>query len=233
MKKLYIIAFAAEFICKKLVDFFDSRPEFGNWFYSMPGSVFVYSHESANTIRKLISESFPGDKRIFVAEVEMGNFSGYIPQDQCDIISRKGAYIRYDLKFNGYFVDVEALPMGPGVFCVYRSSYNSDKKTVSIKELLYIGQKENVHDLTMERDKLGEWGKCIGTTETLCYSVASLSVESLKPCEAALIYLVKPLLNQVGKDSYGYRDAYLSVSGAAKMLPTDVVAYGTNEKGWK
>ena len=233
MKKLYIIAFSADFVCQKLVDFFDSRSEFGNWFYSMPGSVFVYSKESAITIKKLISEFFPGDKRIFVAEVETGNFSGHIPQDQCDIIKRKGAYVRYDLNFTGYFVDVEALPTGPGVYCVYRSLYNTEDKTVSLKELLYVGQKENVHDLFMERDKMEEWGRRIRPTERLCYSVASLDIRSLKPCEAALIYLAKPLLNDVGKDSYGYKDAYLSVSGAAKLLPTDVVVYGPDTKEWK
>ena len=49
--------------------------------------------------------------------------------------------VKYNILFNGYRRDVNkaGLPTYSGIYIVYRCTFNEEKQTVSLKELLYIG----------------------------------------------------------------------------------------------
>lgn len=224
--RLYLIALSADFDQAKVAEFFDSRKEFGNWFYSMPGSVFVYSSIGADSIKQLIKEAFPGERRLFVAEVAQDNFSGYIPKDQCAIIARKGAYVRYDLDFSGYYLQAKDMPPGSGIYCVYRCVISNDKKRVTLLELLYVGASTDMHTVTLDQEYVEGWNRVRKEGEELCYSASLFPRNELAACAGALVYLAKPLLNNdAAKSRYAFKDAYVNVKGDAKFLPSNVVAY--------
>jgi len=48
----------------------------------------------------------------------------------------------YSLEFDGYWREPNAsgLPPKSGIYCVYACVHNADRKTVSLKRLLYIGE---------------------------------------------------------------------------------------------
>ena len=54
---------------------------------------------------------------------------------------------KYNVLFNGYRRDVNkaGLPTYSGIYFVYRCTFNEEKQTVSLKELLYIGQAKNIN----------------------------------------------------------------------------------------
>lgn len=109
---------------------------------------------------------------------------------------------KYELNFNGYWIDsrISGIPKTSGVYLVYRCTYDNDG--VSLKELLYIGQAENLYERISNHDKKDLFKKQCKEGETLCYSVAEVLPNNLDIVENALIFAQKPQLNAEYKDSF-------------------------------
>ena len=62
---------------------------------------------------------------------------------------------KYNILFRGYRRDCNraGLPTYSGIYIVYRCTFNQEKQTVSLKELLYIGQAQNIRDRISGHDK--------------------------------------------------------------------------------
>jgi excinuclease UvrABC nuclease subunit len=126
----------------------------------------------------------------------------------------------YNVIFQGYIRDEnkDSLPSYSGIYMVYRCTYDSENKTVSLKELIYIGQAENIHDRINNHDKYNDFKGALQTDEQICYSYAEVSKDDLDVVENALVFAQKPKLNDLLKDSFKYKPAQFSIEGRTALL---------------
>lgn len=130
----------------------------------------------------------------------------------------------YSLIFNGYWreIDKSAVPSKSGIYLVYRCVYNKQSNTVGLKEIIYIGQAENVKERLDNHDRLPDFNAQLQRGEELCYSVADVSKNDLDVVENALIFAQKPILNNQLKDSFNHGAVTVKVDGrCACMKYTD------------
>lgn len=89
-------------------------------------------------------------------------------------------------------------------------------KTVTLMELLYIGETENLYDRHNEHDKRNEFLARLQEGEELFYSFAltdSLPNDQRKKVEAALIYELCPPLNVQNVDSFICEETTINILG--------------------
>ena len=130
----------------------------------------------------------------------------------------------YSLNFNGYWREINksGIPSKSGIYLVYRCVYNENSNTVGLKEIIYIGQAENVHDRIANHDRLNDFNAQLQRNEELCYAVAVVPSSDLDVVENALIFAQKPILNDSLKDSFNYGAVTVKVDGrCACMKYTD------------
>ena len=80
---------------------------------------------------------------------------------------------KYNILFRGYRRDCNraGLPTYSGIYIVYRCTFNQEKQTVSLKELLYIGQAQNIRDRISGHDKREEFFNAAKEGEQICHAV--------------------------------------------------------------
>lgn len=127
---------------------------------------------------------------------------------------------KYNILFNGYRRDVNkaGLPTYSGIYIVYRCIFNEEKQTVSLKELLYIGQAKNIQERISTHDKRQEFMDALIGDEQICYSYAEVKEQDLNTVENALVYAQKPRLNKDLIDSYKYEPAQFNIEGKCSLL---------------
>lgn len=96
---------------------------------------------------------------------------------------------------------------------VYRCQYNATNDTVSLIDIIYIGQTTNIHDRIGTHDKYDLFKSKLLVGEEQCYSCAKV-VNDVDMVENALIFAQKPELNDQGKNSYNYERINVRVGGA-------------------
>lgn len=133
------------------------------------------------------------------------------------------------LNFDGYWREVnkDSVPSESGIYCVYACTYNQTAKTVSLRELVYIGESDNVHERLSNHEKLPDWKRRLKAGETLCYSVASVESTDRIRAEAAMIYHHKPPCNTEYKYSFPYSDTTIQTSGKNAKLDTFFTVHQT------
>lgn len=124
----------------------------------------------------------------------------------------------YSVNLSGYNLKGENLLNGSGVYCVYRCVDNGD--TVSIKELIYIGESSNVADRVSCHEKLPDWKRRLQHGETLCYSSGAVNSYDRVRVEAAMINKHKPVVNVEYKNSFPFDETTISLSGKTALLDT-------------
>jgi len=132
----------------------------------------------------------------------------------------------FELVFAGYHRDINRknVPNKSGIYLVYRCVYNKDVKpepTVTLKQLLYIGEADEI------RDRIGEdherrkcWEDKIESGEAICFSYVLANQADRERAEAALIYKKKPTCNIQGKDSFNYDSTTVKSSGSCYDIPS-------------
>lgn len=130
---------------------------------------------------------------------------------------------RISLDFQGYYLKRESLPSLPGIYCVYRCAVNRDKKTVFIKELLYIGESIDVNNRLENHDRFLDWQNSLGYGEVLCYSYAYVSNIDRERAEAALIYKHQPRFNEQHIYDFGYLKTEIITKGQNKLLEKNFI----------
>lgn len=126
----------------------------------------------------------------------------------------------FNLDFDGYWREKNksGIPDKSGLYCVYSCIYNKSEKTVSIRNLLYIGQSEFVMSRLSNHEKLDMWNAELKSGETLCYSYTSVSLADLDRCEAALIYKHKPKINTEYVNNFPFPETTIQLTGRTKNL---------------
>lgn len=223
MKKLYLVVLSTAIARDQILRQLEQKEGFGVWFYSIANSFFVFSSLSADSVYQAIRGCIPKDERIFVTEVSRDNRQGFLPKTHWDRIHWEGADLKFSLSFQGYYRKAEYLLPKAGVYCVYRGIYNPSDNTVSLIQLLYIGQSINVRDRHLNHENLEEWKRLLRAGEELEYSMAILPENELERCEAALIYKNKPPCNHTGIDSFGFLPTMLDIKGCAALLKGGLV----------
>lgn len=126
------------------------------------------------------------------------------------------------LVFEGYTANGNDAPYAQGIYLVYRGTnfiYQNPK------QLLYIGEAENVFNRLWSHEKQREWQGYLQHGEELLYSFArTWSEMERKMAEAALIYRHEPPVNIEYKWNYPFSPVAVRASGAIDFIqPVTVV----------
>ncbi|RQQ28075.1 GIY-YIG nuclease family protein [Burkholderia stagnalis] len=133
----------------------------------------------------------------------------------------------YDIEFKGYRLESKkaGIPAGSGIYCVYRGVYNAKADTVSLKELIYIGESADINARVVSHDRLDDWSDRLQAGEILCYSYALVPSADRLRVEAALIHKHTPPLNTEYSNAFPFDETTISVKGdrAAELTKDFVV----------
>lgn len=131
------------------------------------------------------------------------------------IIRKEIIMNNFNLNFEGYWRDCNkgGLPTYSGIYFVYRCRYNEQNDTVTLIDIIYIGQAENIHDRHINHEKEELFKNQLLPGEEICISCAPVE-SNLDVVENALIFAQKPILNEKGKDRFLYGEVHLSLNGA-------------------
>lgn len=132
------------------------------------------------------------------------------------------------VSMSGYFLDGANLLSGSGAYCVYRCTHDSVNSKVSIKELIYIGESENVSKRVVGHEKLADWKKQLRLGEVLCFSSGAVSSLHRVRTEAALIFRHKPVVNIEYRDNFPFDETSISLSGEIAQLITSFTIQRTS-----
>ena len=125
-----------------------------------------------------------------------------------------------NLNFEGYWREKNknGTPQYSGIYAVYRCVYNEAVETVALKEIIYIGKSDDIHDRISTHDKIEMFKNKLQNGEELCYSCAKVHNAELDAVENALIFAQKPVLNKQGLESYEYEPLHIVIEGACSLM---------------
>ena len=128
-----------------------------------------------------------------------------------------------NLEFDGYWLDrnKSGIPSKAGIYCVYTCLYNKSENTVSIRNLVYIGEATDVNNRISNHEKLDRFLAQCSNDEVICYSFAPVLNQDRAKAEAALIYKHKPFLNDEYKYNYPFPSVRISITGKTAFLYSD------------
>ncbi len=126
----------------------------------------------------------------------------------------------FKIEFTGYWRESHkgSLPERSGVYCVYTCFHNTEKNTIVIQQLIYIGEADNVYKRISNHDKQKDWESHLKAGEQLCYSFGPIISASRERCEAALIFKHKPPENDMYVDEFPFDQTTIMLSGKIRKL---------------
>lgn len=126
----------------------------------------------------------------------------------------------YNIQFEGYWLEKNktGIPAKSGVYMVYRSKYDSSSDRVTLLDIIYIGQSENVQSRIVNHDRRNDFQKTLSADETLSYAFAPVSSPDIDVVEKALIISQKPPLNDQIKSNIDFSDKHFQVDGKCALL---------------
>lgn len=138
----------------------------------------------------------------------------------------------YNINFKGYRLDCKkaTLPHCSGIYMVYRCTCDSTRRKVSLKELIYIGQAEDLCERLNNHEKYPQFLETCKIGEEICYAYANISMDDLDIVENALVFVRKPRLNSELVDSFVHESASFLVEGRCALLDYTDFNIGGYEK---
>lgn len=134
-------------------------------------------------------------------------------------------YKELELDFVGFWREpaISGLPSKSGIYCVYTCTHNKEEKTVSVKNVVYIGESADVRDRIDGHEKWDTWKKQCKQGEVICISCALIASSDRNRGEAAMIYKHKPILNMEYMNSFPYDKTKIITTGKNKGLSSSFV----------
>ena len=125
----------------------------------------------------------------------------------------------FHLNFDGYWRERNrgGIPAASGIYCVYAGSYNPSSNTVSLRELVYIGESENVRDRIAGHEKWARWRRHLLAGEEIWFNCALIR-DGRERAEAAMISKHKPPENTEYVDSFPYDTTTVYTTGRNALL---------------
>ena len=129
------------------------------------------------------------------------------------------------LNFEGYWTSKEVLPEYSAVYCVYRAVPKLDsngKRTVSLKELIYIGKAEDetIRERHQNHERQVDFENELREGEVLRYATVEVTTD-VNCVENGLVFKHKPRLNSDLKDHFNHPDTHFIITGDAACLTKD------------
>ncbi|MBQ2113720.1 MAG: hypothetical protein II195_01345 [Selenomonadales bacterium] len=127
--------------------------------------------------------------------------------------------------FDGYWLEryqSEVSEEG-GIYCVYACEPMARDRLVVLRELLYIGESDNVKASIAEHEEVKRWKKRLLAGEELCYSFARVAHDVRGHVGAALIAHHRPPCNEVRAEEV--HNVRVMIVGEHELLD-DFVAIG-------
>lgn len=124
----------------------------------------------------------------------------------------------YNLHFDGSWSDSirEELPEYSGVYLVYRGNF--DRGSFFCREILYIGQAENIRARHTTHEKRDQFLAELRPSEVIFYSCAPVAKADLDRVENALIYAMRPKLNEKLTETFPYDTTTIVSDGQCSLL---------------
>ena len=131
----------------------------------------------------------------------------------------------FNLTFDGSLLDDDRknLPTYSGIYLVYRGRLTSDRNALICTEIIYIGQAEDIRKRHIAHEYRQRFIETLRAGEVLFYSYAKADIADLDRIENALIYHVKPNLNDRGKDRFLYPSTEIKSAGQCALLDKEFI----------
>lgn len=142
----------------------------------------------------------------------------------------------FKLNFDGYWRDENSssIPKINGVYAVYRCTHNVSAGTVTLNELIYMGESEDVGNRIAFHERRPDWKRRLQYGEQICFAVAGANGRERLQIEAALIFKHKPPLNAEYRDAFPFPQTRVISAGQTGSLVTDFTVNTTQAayRGW-
>jgi excinuclease UvrABC nuclease subunit len=142
----------------------------------------------------------------------------------------------YSLQFDGYWLEAGLgnLPAKSGIYGVYACTYDKGQNSVSLRELVYIGEGANVRDRVSGHDRWSAWRAQLKSGEVLCFNAALIGGESDRQrAEAAMIFKHKPRCNTTYVDTFPFDTTTVSTSGKNARMQSSFTVQRTENAAAK
>ena len=136
----------------------------------------------------------------------------------------------YNLNFKGYTLElnIESLPAKSGIYGVYACIYNQGADTVKLRELIYIGESNNIRERIEDHERWPNWWEELQEGEEICFNCASISAKtSRERAEAAMIYKHKPACNIEYVDKFPFDTTTINTEGKNKFMKSRFIVHPT------
>lgn len=140
----------------------------------------------------------------------------------------------FSLNYDGYWLESSkgGVPNGSGVYTVYAATHNASANTVSIRQILYIGESATVRDRLRNHEKTSAWKQHLRRGEVLCFNYAPVAASSRVRVEAALIHHHRPPTNTEYVNTFPFPTTTVSTSGRNEFLRGYFTVQGTRVASW-
>ncbi len=127
------------------------------------------------------------------------------------------------VEFDGYWLEryQSELPQEEGVYCVYACEPMAMDRIVVLRELLYIGESDNVRTSVASHEEVPVWKKRLRDGEELCYSFARMERELRRDVLMAMISHHRPKCNRMQDE--GIHNIRLAIVGEHELLDDFIV----------
>ena len=106
---------------------------------------------------------------------------------------------RIRVEFDGYWLEryQSDIPQGGGIYCVYACEPIARDRIVVLREILYIGESDDVKMSVAMCEEVAAWKAYLKAGEELCYSFARMEGGYRHDALAAMVLHHKPPCNDV------------------------------------
>jgi len=135
----------------------------------------------------------------------------------------------FNTNIQGYFRDKNksGIPNHSGVYFVYVASFNLHTEKVTLNNLIYIGESDNVNTRIQNHEKYDEWQTYLSQGQELCYSTCRIDGDDRLRVEAAYIFRHKPPVNTEYKNSFQFDQTTVISTGETTFINTNFTVYRT------
>jgi hypothetical protein len=119
----------------------------------------------------------------------------------------------YKLKFEGYWAR-DFLPEYAGIYLVYTGTFDRVRQEYIPNRLIYIGEASNIRERHTHHEHQAQFDEQLNDGEILLYATCQSSNHRNRVrIQDALIYKIRPLLNQQAVAMFNHPDTFLLLSG--------------------
>lgn len=126
----------------------------------------------------------------------------------------------FNLSMEGYWRDINRImiPEFSGVLFVYESYYDSIKKTVELKQLIFVDEGENIRAKIMTHPNYERWRSVLNVNNELCFSVCYVAKEDRVRVAQAIIFRHQLVGNNKYQGNFPYDETVIAIGGKTNSL---------------